>query len=119
MTISIPSFKMIKPTQGTTTTTSSPAIATKSSSSSFTTINLYDEETDDEEDQFFECEEDPLPVQVVPTSVVSELQKELERLRAIVEASNVRLMGLEAAFLNLQEKYIPIASRNKTVEDNL
>lgn len=32
---------------------------------------------------------------------------ELFRLRAIIESTHTRLMGLEAAFVNMQDRYIP------------
>jgi len=40
-------------------------------------------------------------------------------LKTIIETTHTRLLGLEAAFTNLQEKYLPITSKSKNVIDTL
>jgi len=47
------------------------------------------------------------------------INREMEKLKQTVELTHTRLLGLEAAFINMQTTYTPVTSKSQSVRENL
>jgi len=80
---------------------------------------LSDSETDTDE-EYFDTENELVPQVPEISKFIQDISRELGKLRSVVESSETRLLAVEAAFLNLQEKYIPsINTKSKSFHENL
>jgi len=78
---------------------------------------LSDSETDEE---YFDTEGEFVQQSPEISKFLQNITQELSNLRETIESNETRLLAIEAAFLNLQEKFIPsVNTKSKSFHENL
>jgi hypothetical protein len=82
--------------------------------------NSLIENSSDSEVEYFDAENEHLfsPKNSI-TKFMENMKNEMENLKNMIERTHTRLLGLELAFLNLQEKYIPITNKSNSIQENI
>jgi len=77
----------------------------------------YESEGENTEDEYYDAEE--TPVIQNGSSSTNEIFREIAKLKSIIEITHTRLLGLEAAFINLQDRYLPITTKSQNIKNRL